>query len=316
MRTHCHFIIIVIITIISGGIIACQEGSTPPRKSLIINNKSFSKDRAAFVNAMNKKAHEMGATTASFLDASGLKWSGSVASANDILQILVHAAGIPQIAEKWNKEYYVMTVSGHSSRNEVLSTSVNSIEYDDSTYPILGGKTGTITATGNVTYNLAWITLIENTEIACVIMGDTTDVNRWQDAERIAEYLDVVMSGKTATLQIDAPLFAACKLPAHPIMYDNYKFDLLASKSPDETGIPASLTKLMALITAFDYISDENEQVKIDPSDIIGGSGDNLVAGDIVSIRDLVYDMLLPSSNDAAMALARHIGGKIIKMHQ
>ena len=288
----------------------------PPPDLLVVDNKTFSKERAAFVNAMNKKANEVGATNATFLDASGLKWSGSAASANDILQILVHAAGIPQIAEKWNKNFYVMTVSGRSPREEVLSTSVSNIEYDESKYPILGGKTGTITAEGNVNYNLAWITSIEDTEIACVIMGDTTDVNRWRDAERIAEYLDVIISGKTATLQIDAPRFAACKLPAHPLMYDNHKFDLLASKSPDETGIPASLTKLMALITAFDYISDENDQVKIDPSDIIGGSGDNLAAGDIVSIRDLVYDMLLPSSNDAAMALARHIGGKIMKMHK
>ena len=259
MRIHCHFIVIA--TIITGSIIACRERTIPPpSNSLIIDNKPFSDEHAAFVTAMNNKAKEIGATHATFLDPSGLKWYGSAASANDILQILIHAAGIPHIAEKWNKNQYEMTVKGHISRNEVLSTSVSSIEYNESKYPILGGKTGTITAAGNVNYNLAWITSIEDTEIACVLMGDTTDVNRWRDAERIVEYLDLLLSGQTTTLQIDAPRFAACKLPAHPIMYDNHSFNLLAFKSPDETGIPASLTKLMALITAYDYISDENEQ--------------------------------------------------------
>ncbi len=261
---------------------------------------------------MNKKAHEIGATSSTFTDASGLHFIGSATTACDMLQILIHAAGIPQIAEKWNKDRYEMKVLGRNARTELLLTSVTSCEYDESKWPIIGGKTGTITVKGSVSYNLAWITTVGDTEIACVLMGDTTDVHRWQDAEMINRYLEETSNGELKELHIHAPQCAVTRLPAHPIMYDNYTFALLASRSPLSEGIPASLTKLMTLITAYDYISDENEMVRIISSDLIGGSGSNLKAGDIVSIRDLVYDMLLPSSNCAAKALARHIGNKIL----
>lgn len=268
--------------------------------------------KAAFLAAMNAKASYIGATTAVFQDASGLVYSGAEASAKDILQILVHAAGIREIAEKWNKDEYTMTIYGDDERSESIETSVQSTYYDETQHPILGGKTGTIGVSGYVNYNLAWIAHIAGIECACVLMGDNNDTKRWQDAEAIADYLGTILSGGSATLSVNAPCVVACKLPANPIMYDNFSFDLLISKAPTTLRTPASLTKLMTLITAYDYITDENELVEIVSSDIIGGSGDNIMAGDNVTIRDLVYDMLLPSSNDSAVALARHIGKKIL----
>ena len=262
---------------------------------------------------MNEKAASIGACTASFLDPSGLMYSGATASSRDILQILVYAAGIPQIAEKWGKDRYTMSIQGHNARRESITTTLVNPAYDSLNYPIIGGKTGTITAVGHVNYNLAWITRIGGTEMACVIMGCQTDESRWQDAESLVEYLDLSLLGKATDARFEAPRFAVCKMPANPKRQKADTVTLFASKSPDEIGIPASLTKLMTLVTTYDYILDENELVRIVPSDLIGGSGDNLSAGDIVSIRDLAYDMLLPSSNCAAMALARHIGAQILK---
>ena len=279
--------------------------------SIFVDYKSRKKGYlAAFISAMNEKTASIGACSASFLDPSGLKYSGATASSRDILQILVYAAGIPQIAEKWGKDRYTMLIQGHNARRESITTTLANPAYNSLKYPIVGGKTGTITAAGHINYNLAWITCIGGTEMACVIMGCQTDKSRWHDAESLVEYLDLSLHRKSADARFEAPRFAVCKMPVNP------KIDtvtLFASKSPDETGIPASLTKLMTLVTAYDYILDENELVRIVPSDLIGGSGDNLSAGDIVSIRDLAYDMLLPSSNCAAMALARHIGAKILK---
>ena len=268
--------------------------------------------KSAFVSAMNAKATYIGATTATFQDASGLVYTGAVASATDMLRILVHAAGIPQIAEKWNKNEYDIVIKGLNARTETIETSVYSSSYDESSYPILGGKTGTITATGYVNYNLMWCAHIAGTEVACVLIGDSNDTKRWNDAQKIAVYVEKVLTEQSATLSVDAPCVAVCKLPPNPIMYDNFPFTLIASKSPTTTRTPASLTKVMSLILAYDYITDENDEVEIIASDIIGGSGDNLQAGDVVTIRDLVYDMLLPSSNDAATALARYIGAKIL----
>ncbi|MBQ6761671.1 MAG: serine hydrolase [Bacteroidales bacterium] len=261
-----------------------------------------------FVAEMNRKAASIGASSACFPDASGLKWRGSAASPRDFIQILIHALQIPQIAEKWGKDRYEISVQGQRARTVSIASTVFGAQSGISKYPILGGKTGTITAPGHVNYNLAWITSVNGVRLACVLMGGPTDESRWRDARKLVDYLDSFLQGQPVELTVETPRLAVCKLPC-----DSGIPELLVSKSPDETGIPASLTKLMALVTAYDYISDEDEMVRIVPSDIIGGSGDNLSAGDLVSIRDLVYDMLLPSSNEAAVALSRHIGAKILK---
>ena len=62
----------------------------------------------------------------------------------------------------------------------------------------------------------------------------------------------------------------------------------------------------MPLITRYDYVESENERVKILSGDIIVGSGSNLLPGDYVTVSDLVFDMFLPSGNDAATAIARY----------
>lgn len=271
---------------------------------------SASECKSAFVAAMNAKAKYIGATTVNFVDASGLSYSGSAATVKDILQIMVHASGIAQIAEKWNKDTYSMTVYGGNARTEVIETSVQNSNFDESEYPILGGKTGTITASGNVNYNVALIVSIAGEEYVIIVMGDSTDTRRWADAQAIADYL----AGVSSSVSVNAPCAGACKLPQNPIMYDNFTFNMAFSKAITTTRIPASLTKIMSLILAYDYIDDENEIVTIESSDIIGGSGDNIQSGDKLTIRDLVYDMLLPSSNDAATALARHIGYKILTL--
>lgn len=273
----------------------------------------------AFISAMNLKAQRIGATTAHFSDASGLVYEDSQASANDILQILIHAAGIQKIAEKWSKKTYNMTVYGSNARTVTITSSVqNTTYYDDTANPILGGKTGTLTTSGQVTYNLMFCTIASGVEIAIAIVGASSEANRWQDAQKIVTYLTKILNGESATLaSLNASYVAACKLPPNPIMYDNFPFELLVSKSPSSIGKrPASLTKIISLVTAFDYITDENEFITIKSSDVIGGSGNNIAAGDVVSIRDLVFDMLLPSSNNAATAIARYCGKKILTMQQ
>ena len=271
---------------------------------------------AKFVEKMNERAQQIGALNSHFSDPSGLTYAGSQVSANDVLQILIHAAGIEKIAEKWNKKTYTMQIFGSNARTENIISSVqNTTYYDDSANPILGGKTGTLTPQS--TWNLMFCTVVNEIPVAISIIGSTSDANRWRDAQKIVDYLGQILNGQTATLDITAAHAAACKLPPVPIMYDNFPFLLLVSKSPsDATSYPASLTKIMSLITAYDYIVDENETVEIQSSDLIGGSGNNLNVGDIVPIKELVYDMLLPSSNSAATALARHIGVKILRNEQ
>ena len=48
-------------------------------------------------------------------------------------------------------------------------------------------------------------------------------------------------------------------------------------------------------------------------SQILGGTSANLLAGDKMSIHELMYGMMLPSGNDAAQTLAIYIGNYLLK---
>ena len=91
---------------------------------------------------------------------------------------------------------------------------------------------------------------------------------------------------------------------------------VLFDKNSNAKTFPASLTKIMTAIVVLDNTENLEEMVTftynavtkdIDRnSTTIGAS-----AGDILSIKDCLYSLLLPSANDVANALAEHIAGSI-----
>lgn len=83
--------------------------------------------------------------------------------------------------------------------------------------------------------------------------------------------------------------------------------EVLYAQNPHERTPPASLTKMMTAIVAVRTV-DLSTVVTIDESDLVGEATMGLVAGDQVTIGDLLYGLLLPSGNDAAMAIARGVG--------
>jgi serine-type D-Ala-D-Ala carboxypeptidase (penicillin-binding protein 5/6) len=75
----------------------------------------------------------------------------------------------------------------------------------------------------------------------------------------------------------------------------------------------ASTTKIMTALIAI-QTADLNQLVPIkqdayDRVHIDGGSGANLIVGDQLSLKDLLYGLLLPSGDDAAIAIADALGG-------
>jgi D-alanyl-D-alanine carboxypeptidase (penicillin-binding protein 5/6) len=71
----------------------------------------------------------------------------------------------------------------------------------------------------------------------------------------------------------------------------------------------ASTTKMVtALVTA--AASEPGDLVQVSATAAsVGGGGLDLEAGDVLSVRDLLYALLLSSSNEAATALAEHVSG-------
>ena len=76
---------------------------------------------------------------------------------------------------------------------------------------------------------------------------------------------------------------------------------------------PASTTKILTAYIALkygnleDYVTvSENAADQASDSSVCG-----LKAGDVVQLKDLLYGMMLKSGNDAAIAIAEHIGGSV-----
>jgi D-alanyl-D-alanine carboxypeptidase (penicillin-binding protein 5/6) len=82
----------------------------------------------------------------------------------------------------------------------------------------------------------------------------------------------------------------------------------LFERQPDVHMYPASTTKILTAIVAIEK-GDLDDMVTIQPSDVeVPPSSIGLRVGERISLHDLVYGLLLRSGNDAAMAIARHVG--------
>ena len=100
------------------------------------------------------------------------------------------------------------------------------------------------------------------------------------------------------------------------ILIDGNTGQVLYEKNADQKCYPASITKIMtALITleTMEKLRSPLEQSIIVPTEALNSEGSSiyLKIDEKISIKDLLYGMMLRSGNDAANALALIIGGDI-----
>lgn len=84
---------------------------------------------------------------------------------------------------------------------------------------------------------------------------------------------------------------------------------ILIEKNSEEKRAMASTTKIMTAIIALERGNLESKVRVSTKAAAIGGSSFYLRAGETMSLENLLYGLLLPSGNDAAVAIAEHIGG-------
>ena len=84
---------------------------------------------------------------------------------------------------------------------------------------------------------------------------------------------------------------------------------ILFEKDSHKIMYPASTTKIMTLITALKR-GNLNDTVVVGPASVdIEGSSLELRLLDRLTLNELLYGVMLPSGNDAAHAVAEHVGG-------
>lgn len=92
---------------------------------------------------------------------------------------------------------------------------------------------------------------------------------------------------------------------------------IIASRQSSQIIYPASMTKVMTLIVVFENLKNEsslNEVLTISEAvqsqmEALGSSGFGLKAGEKLTVRDLLYVMILQSDNIACVTLAEYIAG-------
>ena len=89
----------------------------------------------------------------------------------------------------------------------------------------------------------------------------------------------------------------------------------LYGRNPHERLPPASLVKLATALIAVERSNPEEEvDIGVDSAALVEETGSTVMGlqpGLRLTLRDLLYGLLLPSGNDAALAIAEHIAGSV-----
>jgi D-alanyl-D-alanine carboxypeptidase (penicillin-binding protein 5/6) len=112
------------------------------------------------------------------------------------------------------------------------------------------------------------------------------------------------------------PQHASAEKPPSPpaatwLLVDAGDGTRLDAHAPSETRSIASTTKLMTAYLALRELPLQRELVAPSYHPELGESLMGLKAGEEVSVHDLLYGLLLPSGNDAAVALADGVAGSV-----
>jgi D-alanyl-D-alanine carboxypeptidase len=84
---------------------------------------------------------------------------------------------------------------------------------------------------------------------------------------------------------------------------------VLYSRAAHDRLAPASTTKILTAILALEY-GKMDEVFAATDADLVGESSMGLASGERQALLDLLYGMMLPSGNDAAMVVARGLADK------
>lgn len=145
------------------------------------------------------------------------------------------------------------------------------------------------------------------------VLDADSEADRFTAMKELLDYAKTTLAGGTPSAVSKAGKAAVALLPVHePAMFEAYSIPWIYTKSGDTRSVPASTTKVMSLVTGLPYITNIMDKITLVADDIQSGSGNYFSAGDVLTFNDLVYGMMLPSSNTCARAFAHHVGALIL----
>lgn len=131
-------------------------------------------------------------------------------------------------------------------------------------------------------------------------------------ADDNAAYCDVSIYETSAEAAAPSEGISVSSSASSMALVDGDTGELLYYKNCDEKREPASTTKICTAITVLENCTNLDLPRPV-PNEAVGVEGSSLYLqrGEMLSVRDLLYGLMLQSGNDCAVALAVHIGGSV-----
>ena len=146
----------------------------------------------AFVKKMNQKAEQLGMKATSFDNPIGLdKGSGyykTYTTAKDFTVLARYAMSYETIRDIVAKNTYKVPKTSKSKSFTIHNTNAfySKMSYDNSSYQVIGLKTGTTRAAGHVLIAVAKDA--QGHEVICSFFGKSTDTRKYQDIAKLFSY--------------------------------------------------------------------------------------------------------------------------------
>lgn len=117
-----------------------------------------------------------------------------------------------------------------------------------------------------------------------------------------------------------ASYICACILPRLPRAFQYLPLTPLYQKNANTEWYPASMSKILTVLVVLNYVSDLRQKVKVKQDDVdaliafgTGWYAEDILVGESVSYLDLLYYIMLPSSNIATQIVCRSVGNLILQ---
>lgn len=268
--------------------------------------------RKAFVDAMNAKSKLWGLNHTKWINPSGLGEDGNYSSstARDLALLGLYAMQYPQMREIWRHDkVYAMHITKPyliHYKKHIIRYIASTVESDmiGGVFPVVGAKTGA----GDGYFTLLAICKMPDREgfVSVAIMQADSLEKRF---DAIEETLYAIMGGGGRKKITSAK--NACAYYKSP----DGTISCVYEQNADEQSAPMSVTKVMTCCICLDYEKNFYRLIRIRPYDMIGTegtSGNVFKEWEKVSLLDTMCAAMLPSSNQAANAIAREIGRIIL----
>lgn len=157
---------------------------------------------------------------------------------------------------------------------------------------------------------LAVVTVWGNAGIMAV---QATDATAAQTADPYQQELETVFNQEIQTNQLESWPAGTGIYAEAGIVMDAENGAILYAKNIDQREYPASITKLLTALLAFEY-ADMDDQVVITPECLTclgqGYASIGMKEGNVITMEQALYAMLLASSNEVAYAVAETVAKK------